>query len=419
MSFQASYLIFAVILLKCLFKSRISPRLSYALWILPAIRLLIPYSFNFTKIYTGNSDSTGVNQITYQLSNNIITNSMSSFSSAINTLFVNANNDAVTGSFSKINGSIRLETVIFAIWFTGTIILFVYLLTTNIVFYYHVRNSTQIIDRSKALTVYLMKNITSPCLYGILRPKILVNEAALKDDETYDSVCSHELAHYKSGDHIWTLLRCVCCLIYWFNPLIWIAARCIKNDCELACDYTVIKDYTKEQREKYGLALIHIVSFGNTENTVHQKAVQMGSNSHFIKNRITHIRNRPKPYRYASILALLTIVILFVLCGFSNQVIVKDLFSSDFLAKTITNAISNPPVDTVELDNGTTINEYSVEGCNDSLFVSINTDSSLLFEYYETVNNIFYSRRIDAHNLDSYSMLSILSQDKFEVIIIK
>ncbi|MDD3503494.1 MAG: hypothetical protein PHQ55_07435 [Eubacteriales bacterium] len=114
-----------------------------------------------------------------------------------------------------------------------------------------------------------------------------------------------------------------------------------------------------------------------------------------------------------------TLCMLFVLGGFSNQVIVKDLFSSDFLAKTITNAISNSPVDTVELDNGTTINEYSVEGCNDSLFVSINTDSSLLFEYYETVNNIFYSRRIDAHNLDSYSMLSILSQDKFEVIIIK
>ena len=48
------------------------------------------------------------------------------------------------------------------------------------------------------------------------------------------------LAHIRRGDWAVQLGAEVLRMLFWFNPLMWIATRCLRRDSELACDDTVL-----------------------------------------------------------------------------------------------------------------------------------------------------------------------------------
>ncbi len=50
------------------------------------------------------------------------------------------------------------------------------------------------------LQVYLCENLSSPCLCGLLRPVILVNDGALENETYFALALRHELAHYCRKD---------------------------------------------------------------------------------------------------------------------------------------------------------------------------------------------------------------------------
>jgi len=89
-----------------------------------------------------------------------------------------------------------------------------------------------------------------PALIGILRPRVVLPE----DFETRYTpqeqalVLAHENAHLERGDALWNafvvLLRCV----FWFNPLVHVAATLMRVDQELACDATVIARHPTSRR---------------------------------------------------------------------------------------------------------------------------------------------------------------------------
>ena len=47
-SVVSSLLIMSIFILRFVFKNKISPRLQYALWIIVAVRLIIPFNFEWT-----------------------------------------------------------------------------------------------------------------------------------------------------------------------------------------------------------------------------------------------------------------------------------------------------------------------------------------------------------------------------------
>lgn len=49
-------------------------------------------------------------------------------------------------------------------------------------------------------------------------------------------------------------------LVYWFNPLVWMAAILSKRDSELACGETTIALLGEENRLKYGRTLVGMMS---------------------------------------------------------------------------------------------------------------------------------------------------------------
>ena len=80
-----------------------------------------------------------------------------------------------------------------------------------------------------------------PMTWGALRPVVLLPEAARDwPAERRREVMMHELAHVGRGDWAARVLAAFVCALHWFNPLVWMGARRLRDEQELACDDVVL-----------------------------------------------------------------------------------------------------------------------------------------------------------------------------------
>lgn len=70
----------------------------------------------------------------------------------------------------------------------------------------------------------------------------------------------HELVHHKRGDIWWNLVATLVLAIFWFNPVAWLAFRAFRSDQELACDAAVARAASLDERCDYARALVKSAS---------------------------------------------------------------------------------------------------------------------------------------------------------------
>jgi beta-lactamase regulating signal transducer with metallopeptidase domain len=96
--------------------------------------------------------------------------------------------------------------------------------------------------------VRLLHGTTSftPMTWGFWQPVILLPATAKQwSEEERRIVLLHELAHIKRFDWLWQVLALLVCALYWYNPLVWLAARKLRAASEEASDDVVLLAGTK------------------------------------------------------------------------------------------------------------------------------------------------------------------------------
>ncbi len=146
-------------------------------------------------------------------------------------------------------------------WLVGVALIFGRLLLGTLSAWWLVRSAYEITDDAwVSLTQYLgwrfglkrevrllaSNQVHSPITCGVFRPAILIPDSVNEwPPERRYVVLSHELAHIKRRDCLTQLLAQIACAIYWFNPLVWVAARRLRIERERACDDFVLSAGTK------------------------------------------------------------------------------------------------------------------------------------------------------------------------------
>ncbi len=123
-------------------------------------------------------------------------------------------------------------------------------LSDNLQFQDMLLKCKQKMGMSKNMSLYISPYASTPFLYGILRPRIVLPDIQFTAEEL-QHVFQHELTHWKRHDAWLKFLMLLINAIHWFNPLVYFARLDIDRFCELSCDESAVSSMNIEERRRY------------------------------------------------------------------------------------------------------------------------------------------------------------------------
>ncbi len=336
---SSSALILVLIALRYITRGRISPRLQYALWALVLVRLLVPVSFGSTGWSVNNLSEAVRERLAVQnvLELGRVHIPARSFESAYAQVVEEYQARGVDvsqlegGELEALDreayermtgpgGSELLGRIAWYIWLSGIAVTGLCLLISNLRFAAALRKTRQECADIPytPLPVYRSDAVETPCLFGLFRPAIYLTSEAMENETVLRHALEHETTHFCHGDHIWAFARCLCLMLHWYNPLVWLAAMLSQRDAELACDEGTIKRIGEGERVSYGNTLIDLTCEKNGAAALFRTATTMTGSGKEIRERVSRIAKRSKTLWSAAAVVVL-IAVLAVGCTFTGS----------------------------------------------------------------------------------------------------
>ncbi len=171
-------------------------------------------------------------------------------------------------------------------WLAGILVMFVYFVVSWRRVQSKVRTA---IPMDLAGTKYYQcDNISSPFLFGIVKPRIYVPSHIAKQELSY--VLRHETAHRQRRDYMVKPISYLLLMVYWINPILWAAYILLCRDIELACDEQVVKEMGTDCKKAYSQALL---TYSVSRSSIAACPVAFGEIG--VKQRVKNILNYKKP----------------------------------------------------------------------------------------------------------------------------
>ncbi len=138
--------------------------------------------------------------------------------------------------------------------------------------------------------------IGSPAICGLLRPIILIPPELAENLGGLEmrAVLLHELAHDKRGDLWVNHAQILGQIVYWYNPLLWLANASIRRAREQAVDEMVLVEMGAEA-EAYPATLLHVARLSLGQPVAGLGLLGILESGRGLTERILHIMNRPLP----------------------------------------------------------------------------------------------------------------------------
>lgn len=234
-----SLLMALVLLLREPVRRYFGPAVAYGLWLIPALRLLMPpLTWTVERI----------EPVAAPLSLDSPTLARSSLIPAVD-----------PSSIEQFGG---WETLAMAAWLAGASAM----LLCGFLIYRRQRRDVlrESAPRARLGVIRIVRSaaVRGPMAFGIFDRVIAL---PIDFDERYDPrerrlALEHELAHHRSGDLIVNCFAFVVLCLQWFNPLAWLSHAAFRFDQEAACDARVLGKASSEDRAAYANAIAKAAS---------------------------------------------------------------------------------------------------------------------------------------------------------------
>ena len=330
----SSVLILALLALRQLFRRTVSRRMQYALWLLVLVRLLVPLNVG-TLAHNVLSAAEPVQAVVEERLDTPVLYVQDGTERRPAQLLPgkesqgdpqsppsDAAQSAPADEYSIVTPTYRTVTLSEAltyVWYAGMAGVGAWFLFTNLRFARALRKArTPYRVEGCRYPVYLVPELPSPCLFGVLRPAVYLNEKALQSPDALRFVLAHEQTHARHLDPLWSLLRGVCLTVYWFDPLVWLAAVLSREDGELACDEGTLRALGADERTAYGKTLLTLVPVCDKPQNPLLGATTMTSGKRSLKERITRIAEN-RQAKAAAVFAVVALAALVCAVSFTGS----------------------------------------------------------------------------------------------------
>lgn len=320
LSVSGTLLLLFVLGLKHSYKNKFSKRWQYYIWIIVALRFLLPFTFD-TTVVGGLFNNLDTTMISSEITNN------QTFPISVDTEYEKVEPTQIKSNITdSIAGHEPLSLTIYLIfgWAVLALILFVRKITVYQGFVQYIKAGNTEVSDIKTLNllsdcedklniktrVELSYNplIATPMMIGFVHPRIILPVCRMEDkDLSY--IFLHELIHYKQKDmfYKWLIQLVVC--IHWFNPFVYLMEKEVNKSCELSCDEKLLSILDEKTRREYGDTLIAFM-----KSTNHYKSslasVTLTEGAEQLKERLGAIMNfKAKTKTIKMLTGLLTLFI--------------------------------------------------------------------------------------------------------------
>ena len=273
LSVSGALLLLLILGLKPLYKNKFSKRWQYYIWIVVALRFLLPFT----------PDTTIVGSLFEKFDKAAITNEIPTSPNVPVPADTGNNKAEPIQTNREITTAAMREpfnkyVCLFFIWSALALVLFVRKITVYQGFIQYIKAGNKEVSDIKILNllsdceeklniktrVELSCNplIASPMLIGFFRPRIILPVGELEDKEL-SYIFVHELTHYKQRDMFYKWLIQIIVCVHWFNPFVYLLEKEVNKSCELSCDEKVLSVLDDKAKREYGDTLISFLKSSN------------------------------------------------------------------------------------------------------------------------------------------------------------
>lgn len=283
LSLYGSFAIVAVLILRLLLKK--SPKsISYGLWLVVFLALILP-----VRIKTSYSPMpVGVESFRQEKLYQAVPQVESGISLVDD--FV-AERTPVRKLGEEVFPMERMVEGASVVWAIGTVVLLGYGMISSWKLRKKLKNGEKLEPN-----VYQVEGLPTAFVMGM--PPCIYLPADLTEEEREYVLC-HERIHIKRHDMRIKQGAFIILCLHWFNPLVWLAFRCMEVDMESSCDEKVLEKMGTDIKKGYSLSLVRL----SAEERWFGTPLAFGEKP--IKTRVKHILQYKKP---VSILAGLAVV---------------------------------------------------------------------------------------------------------------
>ena len=291
-----SALILVVLLVRAIFKNRVQKRMIYCLWLVVLLKLCLPGTLVSLPVLPAEDAAAPAQSAerpvqtapVIQRPAQTVTKPQTPAQQPVSPVQETAKPAAK---------SLTTAQILQIVWFGGSALLGLWLFGAWAVFTIRLHRDRRFLGKRGGTRIYVSGAVKSPCLAGLL-PAVYLTEDVLQTDEA-ELIVRHELTHLRHLDFLWSFFRMAAVSVYWWNPLVWLAAICSKHDAELACDEAVAAKLPERERLAYARAILAQAP---------RKASALSLAGPPVKERILFLTKKQRTSVLCVVLALLLVV---------------------------------------------------------------------------------------------------------------